>query len=94
MVHDALADGLGDGRGQEGAEDVHDRRDGDGGPGERTLVETTVAMALAQSCQPLAMSKSTASKMMISGCQACFRTIPSSTLAMSSARSDASSRSW
>src|SRR5512139_3978281 len=32
-------------------------------PGERTLVETTVAMALAQSCQPLAMSNSTARTM-------------------------------
>src|SRR5512139_645057 len=33
-------------------------------PGDRTFVETTVAMALAQSCQPLAISNSTA-RMMI-----------------------------
>src|SRR5574337_620254 len=32
--------------------------------GERTLVDTTVAMALAQSCQPFAMSKTTARIMM------------------------------
>ena len=63
--------------------------------GDRTRVDTTVAIELAASWKPLTKSKASASAMTATtanvsiGAQACFRTIPSTTSEASSSSSSA-----